>query len=72
MDNVIYANIPTTLDIPAEKILESAKEIDFDICVVLGWTKDGYLTASSTTSSIADINYLLDKAKNHFINYDDS
>jgi hypothetical protein len=70
LDNVIYANIPTTLDIAPERILENAKDAKLETCLVLGWTKEGYLYPASSTGSVADINYLIDMAKGYFLNYD--
>ena len=63
MGKVIELDLPTLVDIPAEKILTKAVEQDLDHCVVVGYTQDGQLFFSSTTSNAANVVFMLEQAK---------
>jgi len=62
MGNIIDFDGVTKLDIDPDKILEGAKG-NLDCVVTIGWDKDDCLYIASSTSKIADILFLLEKAK---------
>lgn len=64
MADVVDFTGETVLDIPAEKVLDSAKHLDH--VLVLGWDGDDFYCASSK-SSINENNLLLDIAKKGFL-----
>ena len=59
-DNVTY--LETTLDVPVERVLQSAEALSCDRVIVLGWRGDVMYFATST-SDVLDINLTLDIAK---------
>ena len=60
MGDVIDLDCETTLDIPVEKVLKSAE--DLDMVIVIGWSGDNFYFATSSPSR-PEINILLDIAK---------
>ena len=62
-DNVVDLNCITVLDIPPEKILESAKDARLKHVVVIGEYPDGeeYFVSSSSDSAL--VNWMIDRAK---------
>jgi hypothetical protein len=48
MADVVEFTGITTLDIPAERVLEMAGAADLDVAIVVGCTKDGELYFAST------------------------
>lgn len=62
MDNVIPIGGVTKLDIPADRVLEQAKEKMEDV-VLMGWDKDGELYFASTFSDGGGVLWLLEKCK---------
>jgi hypothetical protein len=69
---VIEANIATTVDLPADKILEAAMGHALEDTLVIGWGADGKLYFSSTTSNVAEVIYLLEAAKFSLLKSDDA
>lgn len=62
-DNIRYFYGVTTHDIPAERILDAAKESDLDVCIVVGTAKDGEFYFASSASDGADVLWWLEIAK---------
>ena len=63
MTDIVYLDVPSTLDIPPERVLEWAKEADLESVVILGYDKDG---GEYFISSIADggsVLWLLERLK---------
>jgi len=54
--------LPTTLDIPVERVLDSDTARECDRVMVIGWRGDDLYFASST-GDVADLNFLMDLAK---------
>ena len=61
-NNIIPLNNITRLDLPADIVLEEAKN-QLDSIVLIGWDKDGELYFASTIADGGEVNWLLDKAK---------
>ena len=53
----------TTLDIPAERMLNAALSADLATCLTIGYDQEGELYFASTTSNAPRILWLLEKAK---------
>ena len=62
MSNIIDFGGETKLDIDPDKVLDGAKG-SLDCVVTIGWDKEDCLYIASSTSRIADILFLLEKAK---------
>ena len=62
-DNVVDLNCETVLDIPAEKILEAAKDKNLRHVVIVGEDKDGEEFFASTTADSPLIIWMLERAK---------
>ena len=60
------AYLPTTLDVPVERVLDSEEVRALNSVVVLGWKGDEFFFATST-GSIPDVNITLDIAKRALI-----
>ena len=63
MGDVVDINCETTLDIPAEKILDAAKEAKLKHVIVIGEYEDGeeYFTCSVSDSAL--VVWMLERAK---------
>lgn len=61
-DNVIPLNNITKLDLPPDRVLESAIG-EMDAVVLIGWSKNGELYFASSIADGGEVNWLLDKAK---------
>lgn len=59
---VIPLNTLTTCDIPCNDVLEGAKDVVSDV-IVLGYDENNELYVASHKSDIAELNLLLDIAK---------
>ena len=59
---VIPLGCITRLDIPAERVLEQAKD-HMEHVVVMGWDKDGELYFASTFADGGEVMWLLEKCK---------
>ena len=63
MSDVIDLPVITTLDIPPEKILNSAIKAEITTAVVVGWDKNGELYFTSSVSDGGEVLWLLEIAK---------
>jgi hypothetical protein len=63
MGEVIEADIPTTLDIPVERVLAQADRAKLEAAVVIGFLPNGDLFFGSSTGDAAEILWLLEVAK---------
>lgn len=66
-DNVIPLNNITKLDLPPDRVLQSAVG-QMDGVVLLGWDKNGELYFASSIADGGEVNWLLDKAKMALLN----
>jgi hypothetical protein len=66
-DNVVHLDMPTTLDIPPERVLKAALEADLNMALVLGWTEDGAMYASCSSGNIPEVLFLLEKFKQEIL-----
>jgi hypothetical protein len=62
-DNVVYARIPTRLDVPCERILEGAQKAGLTEVVVLGFDADGNEYFASSVADGGDVLWHLERAK---------
>jgi hypothetical protein len=62
-NNVVILPVVTRLDIPAERVLNTALAADLDGVVVIGKQKDGYYYFSSSIADGGDALWLLEWAK---------
>lgn len=60
--DIIEANFNTSLDIPAEKILAGAQAANLTECTVLGYDENGEFYIASTTSDLAKVAFILNRA----------
>lgn len=65
-DNVIPLGNITRLDIPAERVLEAAKD-HLEHAVILGWDSDDKLYFASTFADGGEVIWLLEKAKKELL-----
>ena len=63
MGEVVYPPFVTSLDIPAERVIEAAKEADLESVVVLGYDKDGDEYFSSSFAGSPEVIYLMERLK---------
>mgnify|MGYP003405904278 FL=1 len=63
MGEVIELNTITTLDIPAERVLNSALKKDLESAVVLGYDKEGHFYFASSIANGPDVLWLMEKLK---------
>lgn len=70
-DNVVTLDTPTTLDIPAERVLDGAKEAELRCVIVLGHKEDGELYFASSLGGVAEVLWLLEKAKHNLLDFDE-
>lgn len=66
-DNIIPLNNITKLDLPPDRVLQSAVG-QMDAVVLIGWDKDGELYFASSIADGGEVNWLLDKAKMALLN----
>ena len=62
-DNVVPLGIPTTEDVPPEKVLRSALEAGLTEVVVLGYDKDGQEYIASSEANGCNILWLMELGK---------
>ena len=70
-DNVINLPVITTLDLPAERVLQEALNADLDGVVVIGYAKDGTEYMASSIAGGPEVNWLLDRCKARMVSFDD-
>jgi len=63
MGEVIELNTITYLDIPAERVLNSALKKDLESAVVLGYDKEGNFYFASSIANGPDVLWLMEKLK---------
>lgn len=63
MTNVIVLPVVTSLDVPAERILQGALDDDLEHAIVIGRNQDGTIYFASSLADGAEVNWLLDHAK---------
>jgi len=56
-DNVVYLDIETTADVSVPRVLET--EHFLKTAIVIGWDQEGQFYASSSTSDLKEIVFLL-------------
>ncbi len=62
----------TTLDCPAERILDLAAKADLDAAVVVGWTKDGEFYFASSVADGPEVLWLIEIAKKKLLTIGES
>lgn len=70
-DNVVVLPVITTLDVPAERVLNGALGKGLKGCVVVGWDEDGGLFFASSYADSAEVIYLLERAKHDLLKMED-
>lgn len=70
-DNVINLPVVTTLDLPAERVLQDALNADLDGVVVIGYAKDGGEYMASSIAGGPEVNWLLDRFKLRMMAFDE-
>ena len=63
MDNVVDLDVPTRLDIPADRVIDAAKKAGLAHVVIVGVTGDGNEYFAMSVSDAADILWMLERAK---------
>lgn len=66
-DNVVDLNVETMLDIPADRILNSAVDARVEHAVVIGWGEDGELYFATSFGDVAQSLLLLELAKRELL-----
>lgn len=67
MAKIIPLNMVTRLDLPVDRVLESAKD-KMENVVIMGWTEDGELYFASTFADGGTVMWLLEKCKEALLN----
>jgi hypothetical protein len=67
MGEVIETSFVTKLDVPAERVLQTAGQADLEIAVVVGWTADGNLYFASSAASAPQVLWLLGLAQKQLL-----
>ncbi len=62
-DNVVYLNMPTTLDVPVDQIIAGAVEAKMRDVMVIGYDEAGDFYFASSKSDAAEILWRLERAK---------
>jgi len=62
-DNVVPMHGTTKLDIPADRVIDGARDKDLDTIVVVGLDQDGELYFASSTADAGTVLILLERAK---------
>ena len=68
MADVIMLNNITTLDIPPERVLDKAREMNLKHIVICGYTQDEDEYFASSVSSGPDVLWLLERCKIALLN----
>lgn len=71
MGDVIVLDTPTLLDLPIDRVLESAKGVVTGEVVVLGWADEDQLYFASSIADKSAVLYLLEIAKKQLLEMDD-
>lgn len=66
-DNVVRFTGLTSLDLPAEQVLEEASNAKLQDVVIIAWDKDGDFFFASTAGKSGDVLLLLETAKHELM-----
>ena len=72
MGDVVDLDCPTRLDIPVERVLQSALESDLNRVMLIGWNKDDEFYFAASFADGGDALWLMEHAKNALISADDA
>lgn len=67
MSNVVELPVVTTIDHPAEWVLNKASESDLKSAVVIGWKNNGEFYFCSSISDAGEVVFLCEMAKTKLI-----
>lgn len=70
MTNVVTLSVPTKLDLPADRILQSAVAADLECAIVIGRTKDGVEYFASSLADGGDVLWLMERFKLQLVSSD--
>lgn len=63
MGEVVILDCETRLDIPADRVLDAAKEDNLSVAMVIGYDPDGGLVLRTTTTKEKELVWLMELAK---------
>ena len=63
MGEVVILDCETRLDIPADRVLDAAKEENLSVAMVIGYDPDGGLVLRTTTTKAKELVWLMELAK---------
>lgn len=63
MGKVVYLGCVTSLDLPADRVLDAAKERQLDGVVVMGYDKDGQEYFASSYADGGNVIWLMERLK---------
>lgn len=63
MSNVIPLNMVTSLDIPADRVLDAAKEAGLTRVVVMGYCEDGSEYFASSVADGGEVVWMIERSK---------
>lgn len=63
MGEVVILDCETRLDIPADRVLDAAKEDNLSVAMVIGYDPDGGLVLRTTTTKAKELVWLIELAK---------
>lgn len=63
MGEVVILDVETSLDLPADRVLDAAKASDLSTAMVIGYEQDGSLYIGTTTTSAKEMVWLMEQAK---------
>jgi hypothetical protein len=72
MGDILQFEGMTTVDVPPEETLNSAKRWGMTKCIIIGIAEDNELCFGGSFSDVPLINLLLDRAKHYILNDDES
>lgn len=70
-NNVVNFTGDTKLDLPADRILQSAIEADLDVAIIVGFTKDGQFYFASSVADLMPVHWYLSQAQKKLLEMDD-
>ena len=68
---IVELDVPTRLDLPAEKILNKALTVELEACLVVGWGPNDELYFDSTYADGPEALWLLEVAKRRLMQVGD-
>ena len=63
MGEVVILDCETRLDIPADRVLDAAKEDNLSVVMLIGYDPDGGLVLRTTTTKAKELVWLMELAK---------